>query len=89
MRPLSETPAAVLGRTARGQLGLFTVAQARAAGYSIGALKRLVAEGACERVLPRVLAVAGAPRSWDRSLLAGCLWAGEGTAVSHRAAAAK
>lgn len=48
---------------------------------------RRVTAGVWERIHPGVFAVVGAPMSWHRRLLAVCLWAGDGAAVSHLTAA--
>lgn len=49
---------------------------------------RRVSSGRWERVLPGVYAVLGTPPSWQKDLLAACLWGGEEAVASHRAAAA-
>jgi very-short-patch-repair endonuclease len=49
----------------------------------------MVESGQLERALPGVLGYPGAPRSWERALAGACLWAGQGSAASHRAAAAR
>jgi predicted transcriptional regulator of viral defense system len=51
------------------------------------AIHRRLAAGRWQEVLPGVYRVAGAPTSEEQSLMAACLWAGPGAAVSHRAAA--
>jgi len=38
-------------------------------------------------ILPTVYRITGTPPSWEQEALAACLWAGEGAALSHRAAA--
>ncbi|MGH2729496.1 MAG: DUF559 domain-containing protein [Actinomycetota bacterium] len=78
----------LLWATAEVQFGLFNLAQARAAGITRGALHHLINTRALMIELPRVYALSGAPKSWHRSLMAVCLWAGEKSAASHRSAAA-
>lgn len=69
------------------QFGLISLAQARHAGLSDDVVHRRGRTGRWERLLPGVYRVAGAPSSWQQSLMAVALWA-PGAAVSHRAAAA-
>ena len=38
-------------------------------------------------ILPGVYLIMGCPNSWEQDAMAACLWAGDGAAVSHRAAA--
>jgi hypothetical protein len=68
------------------QHGLFTVEQARAAGFTDGAVKYRIRAGVWTAVDYGVYAIAGTPSSWLRRLLAACL-AGPAVA-SHRSAAA-
>ena len=72
---------------AEGQHGVFTAAQARAAGLSRHQIAKLLDKGVYERVLPRVLGVAGAPRTWERSAVASQMWAGDRSALAHESAA--
>jgi hypothetical protein len=64
------------------------VFQAFDCGLSHRQLRGRVDTGRYERLGPRVLRVAGAPPTWEQSLLAGLLDLGGGAVVSHRAAAA-
>lgn len=75
-----------LAERAAKQLGLVTVAEARACGFSEQALARKVRRGELERAGRGVLAIAGMPWSWERRLLAACLSVGPEAGVSHRAA---
>jgi restriction endonuclease-like protein/putative AbiEi antitoxin of type IV toxin-antitoxin system len=84
-----ETPDTLCARIAATQHGVISLPQARAAGLGANDIAYRVAQGRLERELPRVLGFPGAPRGWDRSLMAALLWAGEGAAASHRAAARK
>lgn len=68
------------------QYGLISRQQALQAGVSIDSIKHRLATARWERVLPRVYAIAGSARSWRRALLAACIWAGQLSVVSHRAA---
>jgi very-short-patch-repair endonuclease len=69
------------------QYGVFECGQAAEHGLDDKALGWRVDMGRIERVQPGVYAVAGAPRSREQRLMAACLAAGSGAAVSHRAAA--
>jgi hypothetical protein len=70
------------------QLGLATVEQALAIGFTRPQIRRRVARDQWEWEGREVLAVCGAPRSWERALLGGLLELGEASWVSHRAVAA-
>ena len=72
----------------RLQCGLISSAQAMDLGMSTSAISRMVRSGAWVRVLPRVYRDACAPITFRQRLMAALLWAGEGSFVSHRAAAA-
>ena len=73
---------------AAAQHGVLSHAQAIACGMSRFAVSRRIAAGGWEVVLPRVYRLEGIRSTWLQSLVAACLWAGLGSAVSHRAAAA-
>lgn len=81
-----ERGRALAGSAAR-QLGLVTVPQVRAAGYSSGELATKVRRGELERLERGVLAIAGTPWTWERRVLAAWLAVGPSSRVSHRAAA--
>lgn len=81
-----DTDAAVAAIAAR-QLGLFTRADARAAGAGQAVIRRRVAKGRWVKLHPTVFRLAGVPPSWEQSLRAACLAAGPAAVVSHRAAA--
>lgn len=72
---------------ASAQFGLINLVQALAAGLSRSAIKRRLASGRWERVLPRVFRIAGSPGSWHQDAMAACLWCGSHVGVSHVAAA--
>ncbi|MGH2731110.1 MAG: type IV toxin-antitoxin system AbiEi family antitoxin domain-containing protein [Actinomycetota bacterium] len=78
-----------MAATAAHQLGLISRDQLRAIGFSDTAIARMVAAGLLRRVLQGVFGVAGTPGGMEEHLMAAYLWAGEGSAVSHRAAARK
>jgi very-short-patch-repair endonuclease len=80
--------AEALWRTSRQQFGLFNLNQVRAVGLSKDWLSRQIAGGTVTREVPRVFALAGAPQSWERQLMAACLWACDDVAVSGPPAAA-
>ncbi|MGI9022004.1 MAG: type IV toxin-antitoxin system AbiEi family antitoxin domain-containing protein [Acidimicrobiales bacterium] len=76
-----------LRATAKAQMALFTLEQARAAGYSPRQVQYRRETGEWDQVHPSVYCVAGVPDSWERRLLAASLAAGPGAVASHRAAA--
>lgn len=77
----------LLADLARRQYGLFSRAQARALGASLGLIKRRIASGRWVVEAPGVYGLPGVPASWRRNLMAACLQAGAGAVVSHEAAA--
>jgi very-short-patch-repair endonuclease len=72
---------------AESQLGLFTLEEALASGMNRTTLYRRTRLGRYVTEHPGVFTVAGLPASWERSVLAACLAAGNGAVASHRAAA--
>src|SRR5688572_3377980 len=84
----SQGPAdEVCGRIADAQHGLITHRQAQASGLSDTSIRYRVNRGRWRRDLPGVYRIAGAPASVAQRLCAAQLWSGEGSAVSHGAAA--
>ncbi|MGH8998118.1 MAG: type IV toxin-antitoxin system AbiEi family antitoxin domain-containing protein, partial [Acidimicrobiia bacterium] len=75
-----------LFQRAASQHALFTAVQARECGVSRSALARSVARGHLAVPHPGVFAVAGAPGSWERRLMA-VLLAVPSAVASHRSAA--
>lgn len=69
------------------QHGLVEWTQAVALGFDDKAIGWRVRTGRLARVHPAVYRVAGAPVTWEQTLLAACLAAGPDAAVSHRSAA--
>lgn len=69
------------------QHGLFTRAQAVAAGATRAKIEHRVASGRWVLVAPGVYRLAGVPVTWKQRALAACLIAGPGAVVSHRSAA--
>ncbi len=70
------------------QRGVLSRAQALGLGCSEDSIQRRLATGEWTAVFPAVYRVVGAPRAWLQTLKAATLWAGDGAAISHRAAAA-
>jgi len=70
------------------QHGAFSRAQARALGMTSRVLRRRVVTGRLSEARSGVLVVSGHPGSWVQSLWVAHLWAGERSAISHRAAGA-
>jgi very-short-patch-repair endonuclease len=75
-----------LHELAARQHSVFSGAQAVAWGVSSDAVFRAVRRGRVIRLHANVFAFAGAPETWERSLLAAILAAGTGAVGSHRAA---
>lgn len=69
------------------QHGLFTRTQAEESGATDAHLKHGVAKGRYRRERRGIYAVAGAPDTWERSLVGACLGRALPTVASHRAAA--
>lgn len=76
-----------LEERAERQYGLFTLAQAATRGVNRQTVYRRVGRGRYVKEHPAVFSIAGLPRSWERSVLAACLAAGDGAVASHRSAA--
>ncbi len=87
MQACPQSPGSICLRIAARQYGVFNLAQVRAAGLNGSAVYRGVRRGLFVRELPRVFAVAGAPRSWERRQMAAILWAGGRSAAAGTAAA--
>jgi predicted transcriptional regulator of viral defense system len=86
-RGLSEVQA-LIAATAAEQFGLINHTQLLQIGLSEDAIYRWVKSGRLERVLPGVCGIPGTPRTWERDLMAACLWAAKEVAVSGPPAAA-
>ncbi len=69
------------------QHGVFSLAQAREAGYTRGRIRQLASTGIIELARPSVYRVRAAPRTWEQRLSSACLWL-PGSLASHRSAAA-
>jgi hypothetical protein len=75
-------------RIARRQWAALTSAQAVKAGFSRDQIAYRVETGRWRQPLRRVLVVAGAPGSWEQTLMVACLAGPTGTVASHLSAAA-
>lgn len=75
-----------IAHVAATQLGLITRPQLRSIGLSGQAIDKRIASGALVVVHPGVYRVAGVPVSWELSVLAALLAAGESAVVGHQAA---
>src|SRR5688500_11463295 len=82
-----KDPGERLEERAERQYGLFTVAQALSCGMNRTTVYRRATRGRYLRQQPGVFCFAGLPESWERSVLAACLAAGEEAVASHRTAA--
>jgi hypothetical protein len=69
------------------QHGIFTRADARAAGLSDRQIRSRIAKGIFDRVALHTFRIGGCPPSWRQLVMAACLAAGSGAAASHRTAA--
>lgn len=70
------------------QHGCISLQQALGCGLSRDAVFRRARSGRWTRLLPRVYAVTGAPRTWEQRLVAATLWAGDDAVVAGASAAA-
>lgn len=73
-------------RKAGAQYGLITRTQALAKGLSESTLQRRLSSGKWRVLLPTVYQALPVPTSQERDQLAAVLWAGPGSAASHRGA---
>jgi very-short-patch-repair endonuclease len=83
---MAEEQAAALQERTEVQYGLFTLEQAITSGMNRTTLYRRTRLGRYLVEHPGVFALAGLPVSWERSVLAACLAAGEDSVASHRSA---
>lgn len=72
---------------AERQHGLITRAQALSKGLTIEGIRGRLRTGLWEKVHAGIYRVAGSRKTWKQALMAACLAAGKGSAVSHLAAA--
>lgn len=79
----------VLARIAAGQCGLVSRAQCLKIGLGPRPIKYRLSNGRLEEVLPGVYRIAGSAPGLLQELWATILWLGDGSAVSHVAAAAR
>ena len=86
---MTDTAAlAAVELTARRQYGLFTTADATAAGVTRNMLRHHSMKGGrWRRVAPRVYRVLAQPRDWHQPLMAALLWGGPEAVLSHLSAA--
>jgi hypothetical protein len=80
------TPDAVLARRAAQRHGVFSLAEARAAGLTDAALRQQLERGAVERVHQRVFRFVAARETWRTAVAATVLASGESALASHRSA---
>jgi hypothetical protein len=84
---LELDPEVVVARIAARQHYAFTTAQALSVGLTYAGITRRCRSGRWERVEPRVYRIAGSRATWEQRLMCSVLGAGDGAAISHRAAA--
>ncbi len=83
----NESLDAAIADLARAQHSAFARQQAIGLGFSESQIKRRVAIGRWSIVLPSVMEIAGSRRTGLQAAMAATLWAGEGSLLSHSAAA--
>lgn len=83
-----ETPEHRCELIAADQYGVITRDQALEAGMTLREIRGRTSSGRWRKLHPRVYAPSSAPASWRQRLMAAASWAGEGSAISHRSAAA-
>lgn len=72
---------------ASAQRGLVTLDQAVGTGMSPSRVQRLVQAELWTRAHHGLFRIEAYPRSWEQEVMAACMWGGDGTVASHRAAA--
>lgn len=77
----------VIADTALRQHGVFTREQAVAAGATRAMIRHRLATGRWGRLYSRIFRMSGSPGTWDQTLFAAWLAAGDGAVVSHLASA--
>jgi very-short-patch-repair endonuclease len=82
-----STPEAVLARRASEHHGVFSLAAARTAGLTEGALRRRLVGGSVARLHEGVYRFVAAPETWRTGVAAAVLAAGASAVASHRSAA--
>lgn len=82
-----ERPQRAVDRLAAAQHGVIGWQQARSLGLSDSSIRHALRSGRWEVVHRGVYRVASSPESQRQRLVAACLWAGEGSCVSHSWAA--
>jgi hypothetical protein len=82
------TPHRAIASVAAGQIGLFTLEQALAAGLTQHQLAHGVRSGRLERIGRSVFSMPGREPSWERDVLAALMAADPRAVASHRTAAA-
>lgn len=83
-----EAPDTCCELIAAEQHGVVSRAQALATGMTPREIQHRLSSGKWQSALPGTYVPLAVPRSWHQDLAAACLWAGEASAISHRAAAA-
>ncbi|MBV9951361.1 MAG: hypothetical protein JO291_05390 [Acidimicrobiia bacterium] len=79
---------AVAAAIAARHLGLIPGAEARRVGFTRAQVRHRVATGRWVRLTRDLYAIAGAPLTWQRAVLAACVVGPSGTVASHQSAAA-
>lgn len=83
----SESLERAIANLSERQYGLFSRAQASELGMSRRQIDRRLGNGRWDSPLPKVLRVIGSPSTAHQRAMAAMLWAGDGSLVSHAAAA--
>lgn len=82
-----SSPEIAIAEIAEGQQSVFSVDQAAASGMTRKRLRYLIDRGVYVRVDREVLAIAGTPSTWRRSVMIAVLTASGDAAASHQTAA--
>lgn len=77
----------LLHRIARFQHGVLSTAQVLFCGVTPDQMQYRIKVGRYLRPVPGVIVISGAPDTWERMAWIALCWAGEGSALSHSAAA--
>ena len=75
-----------IAELAVAQHGVITSRQALELGLSRSAISRLIRSGAWITLFPGTHRLCESPPTWEQTVAAACLWGGDGSVASHRAA---
>jgi REase_MTES_1575/Transcriptional regulator, AbiEi antitoxin len=84
---MGRNPDRICYELARRRFGVLSRQELMAAGVTPSGIYRRSRAGTLKRLYPDTYVLAGVPETWEQRLFAACVWAGEGSAASGRAAA--